>query len=74
MSDVIRLKGSMCVSLEEYRSNKIKIFDLLAKDGFKACENDLERYVNMSLSELLENALFDINLELRRDIKDMGIE
>lgn len=72
MSDVIRLKSTMCESLERYRSNKIKIADILAKEGFKSCESDLERYVNMSLSELLEFALFDINIELERDIRDMN--
>lgn len=71
MGDVIRLKGTMCGNLEKYRANKIEIFELLIKDGFMSCESDLERYNNMTLVDLLENALFDINVELRGDIKAM---
>lgn len=69
MSDVIRLRKSEYDWLEDYRSLQMNVAAIELSNGSKYASYDLERYRNMSISDLVEDCILHSLVDLKAYVK-----
>lgn len=74
MSDVIRLRKSEYDWLEDYRRIRMEISSIELSNGSKYASYDLERYRNMTLSDLVEDCILHSLVDLKAYVKNQNYD